>query len=206
MKTVLITGGTGDLGRAVLPRLLDDYRCAVVYRSEESWAGLVTRIGHSNRLDGLRSLEEASRVAPLHALVHLAGGFTAESREEDFRQMFETNVIPATRSLATALPLIEDGGRAVFISAAISLTKPAGLAAYVSSKAALNALVEVTAKEQRSREITVNAILPSTLATDQNKATNPSDKLVPLENVAETVAFLLSDAGASVTGQLIVLS
>lgn len=206
MKTILVTGGNGDLGQAVLPRLLDDYRCAVVYRSQESWTGLITRIGHSNRLDGIRSLDEVSRFAPLYGLVSLVGGFTAESREDDFRRMFDTNVIPAVKALSTALPIMEDGGRAVFISAAISLTKPSGLAAYIASKAALNALVEVTAKEQRARGITVNAVLPGTLATDQNRSTTDPGKLVPLEHVADTIAFLLSEPAANITGQLIVMT
>jgi NAD(P)-dependent dehydrogenase (short-subunit alcohol dehydrogenase family) len=204
MRTIVITGGTGDLGHGVVPRLTRDYRCAVVYRSAESWQRLTAAI--DAELIGLDSLDRAGEVAPIHGLVHLAGGFTASSTPDDFVRMFETNVLPAVQALAAVVPHLAEGGRIIAVSAAASLTKPAGLAAYTTSKAALNSLIETTAKELRSRRITANALLPTILDTAANRKSTPSDKLVSLDHIAETIAFLLSDAASNVTGQLLVLS
>jgi NAD(P)-dependent dehydrogenase (short-subunit alcohol dehydrogenase family) len=203
MRTVLIVGGTGDLGHAVVPRLLRDYRCIVQYRSAESFARLEEAIGKHEWLTGVATIDAS--VAPLHALVHLAGGVGIGASVDDFTKIFETNVLPAVRSFADATPHLADGGRIVAISSIATITKPAGLAAYVASKAALNALVEVTAKELAPRRIRVNALLPDAMATPANLETTPVEKLVPTDRVAETIAFLLSDEGASVTSQLIAL-
>jgi NAD(P)-dependent dehydrogenase (short-subunit alcohol dehydrogenase family) len=204
MRTIIITGGTGDLGHGVLPRLVRDYRCAVVYRSEDSWRRLTSVIDAP--LIGLDSLDRVGEVAPIHGLVHLAGGFTESNAPDDFVGMFETNVMPLVRALLAVLPHIADGGRVVAISAAASLTNPAGLGAYTTSKAALNSLIETTAKDLEPRRITANAVLPTILDTPPNRKSMSPGKLVPLDHIAETIAFLLSEAAANVTGQLLVLS
>jgi NAD(P)-dependent dehydrogenase (short-subunit alcohol dehydrogenase family) len=99
----------------------------------------------------------------------------------------------------------DEPGRIVAISSEASLTKYAGAAAYTISKAALNMLVELTAAELRASRITVNALLPSTLDTEASRKAMPKAKRVPLERVAETIAFLLSDEAQSITGALIPL-
>lgn len=203
MSNVLIVGGTGDLGHAVVPRLLREYRCIVQYRTPESYARLREELGESEGLIGVSAT--AAVTEPLHALVHLAGGFRAGAAPEDFTAMFETNVLPVAQSFAVAVPHISDGGRIVVISSIATLTHPAGVAAYVASKTAVNALVQVTAQELAPRGITVNALLPDSLGTPKNLQSTRREQLVPLERVAETIAFLLSDGGASVSGQLIAL-
>jgi NAD(P)-dependent dehydrogenase (short-subunit alcohol dehydrogenase family) len=70
------------------------------------------------------------------------------------------------------------------------------MAAYVAAKSALNAYIEVLAKELQKRRITANALLPTTLG----------DGGMPLERVNDAIAFLLSDAAAPISGQLIVLT
>ena len=88
---------------------------------------------------------------------------------------------------------------------ACPMTQPAGLSAYAASKAALNACVLTLAHEFAPRRITANALLPTALATAPMRAQMPGNQLVPLDRVAEWIAFLLSDNGAGVTGQLIKL-
>jgi len=56
------------------------------------------------------------------------------------------------------------------------------------------------------RKITVNALLPSSLDTPTARKSTPRDLLVPLERVTDTIAFLLGDSAASITGQLIALT
>jgi len=202
MKTILITGGTGSLGRVVVARLLRDYRCAVLYRSSEAWQRLTNELEDAEQLVGLPGdLEDdasvrraAERAAPLHALVHLAGGFGGGSSPDDFPKMLDMNVMSAVRATRAALPHLESGGRIVAISSSATLAHPPGIAAYVVSKSALNAYVQTIAGELRERGITANALLPGTLDATLHV------------RVAETITFLLSDAAAAISGQLIAMS
>lgn len=206
MKTIVVTGGTGELGSVVVPRLLKEYRCAVLYRDEQTFKQLAASVNESKALTGLARLEDVKNVAPVYGLVHLAGGFATGSTVDDFSQMLETNLLSAVRAIDAVRPLLSKGGRIVVISSAITLSKPAGLAAYTASKAALNVFVETLAKDLDAQDITANALLPSTLDTIENQKRNPPDKLVRRENVAEMIALLLSDRASNVNGQLIAMT
>jgi len=173
VKTIVVTGGTGDLGRAILPRLEREYRCIVLRRTDDP-----------------SSIREE-----VYAIVNLAGAFTAGATADDFTRLLDANLLAAVRTISALAGSLSDGGRIVAISSIASLTKPAGLGAYVASKAALNAYLEVLAKELAPRRITVNAIAPS--------AIGPA--LVPPERIAETILFLLSDAAASISGAVLPL-
>jgi NAD(P)-dependent dehydrogenase (short-subunit alcohol dehydrogenase family) len=143
---------------------------------------------------------------PLYGAVLIAGAFAMGSTLETFDAMLDANLLSAVRAIEPIRSRLEDGGRIVAISSAASLTKPAGMAAYVASKAALNGYLESLANELRPRRITVNALLPTALDTPAMRNSMPRDRLVPLERVSETIAFLLSETAQAVTGQLIVLS
>jgi 3-oxoacyl-[acyl-carrier protein] reductase len=182
VKSLVITGGTGQLGQAVLERFKNEYRCIVAGRNE------------------------VPNVGEIFGVLHLAGGFTPGSSPEDFQKMLDANLMSAVRVIEAVREKIVDGGRIVAISSTPSLTRPKGLAAYASAKSALNAYVEVLSKELQKRRITVNALLPSALATPSMLASTPREQLVPLDRVTATMAFLLSDEAASITGQLIALT
>ena len=200
MRTIVITGGTGDLGSVVVPRLAREYRCHVVTRGASDAAKVKT----SDNVTTVEGLDGVRKLGPVYALVHLVGGFTMSSERDDFLRMFDTNVMPFVDTLdATTL---EDGGRVVAVSAAISLTRPASLKAYVMTKSALNALVEMTAQELKPRGITVNAVLPGTMNTPGNLGSAKPEQLVPTVRVAETIAVLLSDQAAAITGQLVAIT
>jgi NAD(P)-dependent dehydrogenase (short-subunit alcohol dehydrogenase family) len=189
MKTLLITGSTGGLGSVVVPRLETEYPCVLMHRD-----GSLTLSG-----------------APAHpesffGIVSLAGAFAPGSSSDAAQKMLDANLLSFTKALDLALPSLEDGGRIVAISAAATLTQPSGLAAYTAAKSALNAYVLTRAHELAPRRITANALLPTALATAPMRAQMSDDKLVPLERVAEWIVFLLSENGAGVTGQLIVMS
>ena len=182
MKTLLITGGTGQLGSAVLKRFSGEYNCVVIGRNE------------------LPDVKETFGV------LHLAGAFTVGSTPDDFAKMLDANLLSAVRAIENVREKIEDGGRIVGISSIASRTTPSGLAAYAAAKSALNAYIEVLAKELQPRRITVNALLPSALGTPSMLAGMPREQLIPLDRVTETIAFLLSEAAASITGQLIAMT
>jgi NAD(P)-dependent dehydrogenase (short-subunit alcohol dehydrogenase family) len=203
MHTILITGGTGGLGHAVVARLSRDYRCVVLYRSAGAWHLLHEQVPAA---EGIASLESNASVAPLYALIHLAGAFEAGAGPDAFARMFESNAMSVARAYEAAAPHLSEGGRVVAISSAASLAHPPGLAAYNSSKAALNAFILTIARDLAPRRITANALLPTALATPAMRNSAAGEDLVPLERVGEWIGFLLSEHGSGVTGQLIALS
>ena len=203
MRALLITGGTGDLGHAVVGALAAQYRCIILYREEKAWEELRKSI----RGDNITGISDASRVTdPIYGVIHLAGAFTMGGSLDDFQRMLDASLFSAVRAIQAVEQRIVDGGRIIAISSSATLTKPAGLAAYVTAKSALNAYIEVLAKELQPRKITVNALLPSSLDTPTGRKSTPRDLLVPLERVTDTIAFLLGDSAASITGQLIALT
>ena len=209
MKTILITGGTGGLGTAVVQRLASEYRCVVLYHGQEAFDALrkvVAVDGVSADVSNAAHVTRAvSSIGELYAVVHLVGGFAMGDDEATLSKMLSLNVTAAANVMRAAIPGISRGGRIVAISSSATLDRPAGLSAYVVSKSALNALIEVLAAELKDRGITANALLPSALATPAMKSQGGGAKLVPIERVADTIAWLLSDAAANVTGTLIPL-
>lgn len=203
MRALLITGGTGDLGHSVVAGLAPEYRCIVLYRSEEAWQKLRSSV----RSDNIIGASDPSQVKdPIYGVLHLAGAFTMGGSAQDFQRMLDANLFSAVQAIQAIEKRIVDGGRVIAISSAATLTKPAGMAAYISAKSALNAYVEVLSKELHPRKITVNAILPTALDTPNGRKTMPREILVPLDRVVDTIAFLLGDAAVSITGQMIELT
>jgi len=217
-RTVLITGGTGGLGSNVVKRLLSNgYRCVVVYRSEDKWQALQQEI-HHDLLHGVEAdLREEEAVAAavaqardldneLYGLVHLAGGFDGGTVEatsiETWTTMLHTNLTSAFIVVRAALPHLKanGGGRIVTIGSSEVPKRSASLAAYTVSKAGLAVLTEVLANELKNTKITANILLAGSLGTPPMRQSVGDNKLVSLDRVAATIAFLLSDEAASITG------
>lgn len=198
MQTVAITGATGGLGTEVVRRLSHDYRCIPLSRPSFD----VT--------DESSVRETFASIGELYGVVHLVGGFApgsvAETSLETWSRMLTLNVTSAFLVFRAALPLLSRPGRIVAVSSLATLTPAsAGITAYLASKSALNALVQSLAAETRGTGITANAILPDAMATPAMLESIDPSQLVPLENVAATIAFLLSEAAANVTGTLLPL-
>lgn len=195
MRTVVITGGTGGLGTEVVRRLSRDYRCAV--------------LGHAQvDLTNEESVQNAfDQIGEIYGLVHLVGGFASgsvrETSLETWSKMIELNTTAAFLAARGAIAHMTNPGRIIAVSSIATLTIGGGSAAYTIAKSALNTLVQVIAAEERANGITANAVLPDALATPAMLKETDASKLVPLERVSETIAFLLSDAAAGTSGTLI---
>ena len=199
MKTLIVTGGTGGLGTAVVQRLERDYRCILLRHSEVDLAN------EQSIRDALAKID-----AP-YGLVHMAGGYAggkvSETSTDDWQRMIGLNLTSSFLIVRETIARMrrDAPGRIVAISSEATLGKFAGAAAYTISKTGLNTLIELTAAELRHTPITANALLPGTLDTPASRAAMPDAPRVPLDRVAESIAFLLSDAAASISGALIPL-
>lgn len=221
---VMVTGGGGNLGRAVIADLFDrGAKIAAVERGfpdqqqKASWEeGEILDLGGVDLAD-IGACENAVRRAldvfgRIDALVNTVGGFQTGPVEElgvnQWDQMFQMNARTAYAISAAVLKPMQDAGygRIVHIAAAPGLKAGANQAAYAASKSAVIRLTEAIAAENRNRRITANCILPGTIDTPQNRAAMPSAKTdgwVQPADIAKLIGFLISPAGGIVTGAAI---
>jgi NAD(P)-dependent dehydrogenase (short-subunit alcohol dehydrogenase family) len=220
-RVLLVTGATGGLGPAVVRHLTGlGFLCLVAYRNRSGYDALRKGAGAGKLLQGVpgdptnpESMENAAAVMPDHGipwgLVHLVGGFVAapatETALETWDGMIEVNLRSAFIALRAVARQLRNGpgGRIVFVGSSSVLDLSAGMAAYTVAKAAVTTLAGVAAKELSGARITVNAILPDALDTDALRAANLDIPLVPLDRVAATIGWLVSDDAAAVTGALL---
>jgi NAD(P)-dependent dehydrogenase (short-subunit alcohol dehydrogenase family) len=218
---VLVAGGTGALGSAVVRELLDaGYGCTVTWiadrereRAEADFGDAVEFV-RADLVDPDGGAEEAvGAVDDLEAVVDLVGGFSSgplvhETTWEDFDGMLRLNVAPAFNLARAAVPRLIDrgGGAFVAVSARPALRPFPGAAAYVTAKAAVLAFVQALDADYRQQGIRANAILPSVIDTPANRAGQPDadhSKWVQPEEIAKVVRFLVSDDSAVTSGAAI---
>lgn len=147
-----------------------------------------------------------------------AGAFKplAEVTEAEFDEQLGLNARGTFFALQEAARRMADGGRIVNISSAITVNyAPLGASVYSGSKAAVEQFTIALAKELGGRGITVNAVLPGTTDTEGFRKTAPPDvqtqaaQMSPLgrigqpRDIADVVAFLVSDQARWLTGQKI---
>jgi len=138
-----------------------------------------------------------------------------EITENDLDLILQVNLKSPFMLIKTLLPQLRDGGRIVNISSMGTRSAYPVMAAYAPAKAGLEALSRLLAVHLGTRQITVNAVMPGATATDMNAgARDPvTSKAVAStialgrvgqpEDIAKVVAFLASDDGGWVTGQVV---
>ncbi len=224
-RHVVVTGGTGALGTAVVARLLDEGAICHVPNSHAAappgfgFEGHErVRLMHNIYLADPAVVDEFYREVPdLWASIHIAGGFAAapldKTESASFAEMMETNVRTAflcCRAALRAMLASGTAGRMVNVSARPGLDprRGAGMVAYAASKAAVAAMTVALAEEVKAKGILVNAIAPSTLDTPANRAAMPNanpERWVALDAAAETVVYLASPANRAMSGALVPL-
>lgn len=221
-KTIVVTGASGNLGDATVRALLargarvigldrDDSRARAVFADAVA-AGMVSL--HRADLTSAASVEEAFTAAlgarAPDGLVATVGGYQGgvsflDGDGGDWETMWRINVVTAGHaSRAAARRMVQAGsGSIVHVASLAALAGGAGQIAYSAAKAAVLRLTEGLAEELKSKRVRVNAVLPGTMDTPQNRAwMSPESAALAIDPlaVADAIAFLLSPEARAVTG------
>ncbi|MFI7680892.1 SDR family NAD(P)-dependent oxidoreductase [Actinophytocola sp. NPDC049390] len=209
-ESVLVTGGTGGLGAAVTTAFAEaGWRVVVPYRSRPPSGVVGVRADLTDPAQVASAVDVAAAEGPLRAVVHLAGGFAMggrvhETPVEEFEAQFHTNLRPTYLVCAAAIPRLMEagGGSIVCVSSKAAVNPFPGAAGYVTSKAAVLALVDALDAEYRADGIRVNAVLPGVIDTPANRESMPGSRSnwVSPADIAKTVLFLASDASSTISG------
>ncbi len=220
-KTVIITGATGNLGRAVA-RLFIEQDARVVLVDIQGEALLETFGVETAQLmlapANLLEPESASRLVQAAAeryervdvLCNLAGGFRMgedvhETSAASWNSMFDMNVRTLLNMSQAVVPHMigMGGGKIVNVSAFSAQKGAARMGAYIASKSAVMRLTESMAAELREKNINVNCVLPTILDTPENRAAMPDAdpaRWVAPHDLASVIRFLASDDARAVHG------
>jgi NAD(P)-dependent dehydrogenase (short-subunit alcohol dehydrogenase family) len=211
-RHVVVTGGTGALGTAVVSALVEaGATCHVPYIAAAEAERFALRAHKQVTLTAVSDLADEAAVDRLYggvpqlwASIHLAGGFAmspvAETGKAGLMQQVEMNFVTAflcCGAAVNAMARTGAGGRIVNIAArpALEPRLGAGMVAYAASKAAVAALTEALAEEVAKDGILVNAVAPSIMDTRANREAMPKADHAAwpkVEEVAATILFLAS--------------
>jgi NAD(P)-dependent dehydrogenase (short-subunit alcohol dehydrogenase family) len=222
-RHVVVTGGTGALGTAVVGALIEaGATCHVPYRHEDEAQRFPYRDSSRVSLVALGDLSDEAAVnnfygglSRLWASIHIAGGFAFAPIEKSDKALLmsqiESNLVSAylcSRAAVSAFRQTGGGGRIVNVAARPALEPRTGasMTAYTASKAGLAALTQALAEEVAKDGILVNAVAPSTMDTAANRKSMPKADFAAwpkVEEVAATILFLASPENAVTRGAIV---
>ena len=231
-KVAMVTGASRGIGSAVAERLAGDgFQVVINYSGESASAEALARKieGKSGRALAIKAdVSDAKDVRRMFdaaenafggvdVLVNNAGilllSSIADTDDASFERQIAVNLKGTFNTLREAATRLRKGGRIINLSSSVvDLLQPT-YGVYAATKAAVEALTNILAKELRGRSITVNAVAPGPTATDLFLKGKPQEvvdhlaKLAPLErlgtpeDIAAAVAFLAGPDGAWINGQ-----
>ncbi len=233
-RVAIVTGASRGIGRAIASRLAQDGFAVIVnYAGSAPEAEDVVRgieaVGgqaHAVKADvtdpaAMTALfdEATSRFGGADVLVNNAGIMRlttiAEADDEAFDRTVAVNLKGVFNGMREAARRLRDGGRIVsFSSSVVGLYQPR-YALYAATKAGVEAMTHILAKELGKRGITVNVVAPGPVATElflnanppqqveQIKTMNPLGRLGEPEDIARVVSFLAGPESGWVNGQVL---
>jgi len=224
-RVAIVSGGTGALGQAVVHRLLDaKATVAIPYAVPAELDALRARLGSAAEAVHAAETDVTDEAAfadfakgvlgaygRIDVLVNGVGGFAGgdllSTPVAEWQRMMTLNLTSAVVGCRAALPAMTAAGygRVVNIASRAVVPPLGGFIAYTVSKTAVITLTQALAREV-GRGITVNAVMPSTMDTPGNRQAMPDadrSSWVSTDAVAELIAFLASDAAASISGAAI---
>jgi NAD(P)-dependent dehydrogenase (short-subunit alcohol dehydrogenase family) len=212
-RRIVITGGTGGLGAAVVQAFADaGATCEVTARHAERSTSDRVRYHAVDVADESAVAMFYGQFDNLWASIHLVGAFDAspivDTSLDQFRKMFDTNAVTCflcCREAVKAMRKGGGGGRIVNISSRPAVVPTGGLIAYTTAKAAVSSITQCLAEEVKGDGIFVNAVVPSIMDTPANRAAMPNadfSKWPKVEEVARAILFLASGDNALTSGAL----
>ena len=220
-KHVVITGGTGALGGALVVDLVR--RGATIHAPciEQSVPERCTWLSHE-RVHPTTSVSLANEASvselyaalpPLWASIHLVGGFAMDglldTSLDDLQRMISLNLVTCflcTREAVRAIGATGDGGRIVNVAARPALQPTGGMVAYSTSKAAVASFTACAGAEVYGDSIFINAVAPSIIDSPANRASMPKadhSAWPTASQISETIAFLASPSNQLTWGTIV---
>jgi 3-oxoacyl-[acyl-carrier protein] reductase len=231
-KVAIVTGASRGIGSAIAERLAaDGFTVVVNYAGSEAAAETLVRKIEANggkAIAARADVADAAAVTRLFdtaeaafggvdVLVNNAGVMAlspiADTDNASFTRQIDINLRGSFNTLREAGRRLRNGGRIINLSSSVVGLLQPGYGVYAATKAAVEALTSVMAKEMRGRQITVNAVAPGPTGTELFLTGKPQDlvdrlaKAAPLErlgepeDIAATVAFLAGPDGVWINGQ-----
>lgn len=234
MSIGLVTGGSRGIGRAIVEAMVEQgWTVAFTYHSDAASARAVAEASggkarafaldlSDRNAPGTLVPEIELSIGPIDALVNNAGrraqALLAMTNDADWDETLDVNLNGAFRCCRAVLPqmMSRRRGSIVNVSSLAAVAGVSGQTAYAASKAALLGMTRSLAREVGRRNVRVNAVLPGFVPTDMT-STLPEEIVKSLRSheclargttaadVANLVAFLVSDRATAVTGQAIVI-
>jgi 3-oxoacyl-[acyl-carrier protein] reductase len=233
-KTAIVTGASRGIGAAIAQRLAaDGFAVVINYAASaapaEELAGQIVGQGGKAIAIAADIADAAAVAAMFEATVQQFGGVDvlvnnagvmdlapiAQMDDATFDRMVAINFKGTFNTLREATKHLRDGGRIINTSSSVTRLRQPGYGPYAATKAAVEAMTAVMAKEMRGRHITVNAIAPGPTATELFLKGKPEQlvetiaNMAPLErlgqpdDIAAAVAMLAGTDGAWINGQTI---
>ena len=200
--SIIVTGASGALGQEVCKVLLENGQDVAPIRG-------VDLADADQAQKAISEIAESS--GPIQGLVNIAGGFAWETVMDGdistWDRMWAMNVQTALNACRSTIPFLEAGqGSIANIGSATAEKAEFGKGAYAAAKSGVARLTESLAEELKSKAIRVNAVLPSIIDTPANRKDMPDadfDSWVTTRELANVIAFLLSDKASGITGALV---
>ena len=231
-KVALVTGASRGIGAAVAERLAKDGFTVVINYSgnaapaeelarkiEQAGGKALTAKADVGDAEAVRRMFDAAETAfgGVDVLINNAGimmlSSLAEADDANFDRQISVNLKGTFNTLREAAKRLRNGGRIINFSTSVVGLKLETYGVYAATKAAVETLTAIMAKEMRGRDITVNAIAPGPVATDlflngksdelvaRMAKMNPLERLGTPEDIASAVAFLAGPDGGWINGQ-----
>lgn len=226
-KVAIVTGASRGIGRGIAEHLAKDGATVVVNytkgadEAKKVVAGIEEHGGKAMAVQADVSLvadvqrlfsETRNAFGRVDILVNNAGVFLmkpiTEVGEEEYDHIFAINTKGPFFAMQEGAKWMEEGGRIVNISTGATQLGFPGISAYGGSKGALEVFTRVMAKELAARKITVNTVSPGYTETDMMPdafrtmaiEASPLKRIGTPKDIADAVAFIVSDEGGWLTG------
>lgn len=231
-KVALVTGASRGIGAAIAERLAKDGFTVVINYSgnaapaeelaqaiEQAGGKALTAKADVSDPEAVRRMFDAAESAfgGIDVLINNAGimmlSSIADADDANFDRQIAVNLKGTFNTLREAAKRLRDGGRIVNFSTSVVGLKLETYGVYAATKAAVETMTAIMAKEMRGRNITVNAVAPGPVATDlflngkseeliaRMSKMNPLERLGTPEDIAAAVSFLVGPDGGWINGQ-----